>query len=336
MEPNETSGLNSYFHHHIHHQPPPSQPPQNPNPTTTTTTTNGIVSINNPTANANANATVGAASHMVYTGSLPSAVSPTMESVKRKRGRPRKYSTPEQAAAAKRLSSASAPPKKRDHGLSHVAGADGGGGSSKKSQLAALGNAGQGFTPHIITVSAGEDVGQKIMMFMQQSKHELCILSASGSVSNASLRQPATSGGSITYEGRFDILTLAGSYVRTETGGRTGGLSVCLASNDGQIIGGGVGGPLIAGGPIQVIVGSFSVDSKTGGLKHDTSAQFGGSPLSFRPMVDSSNQSMGGGQFMMPSRGMQPTPLHSTDWRVTTGQGLHQSPENGDYDHLQD
>uniref|UniRef100_A0A3Q7IP85 AT-hook motif nuclear-localized protein n=1 Tax=Solanum lycopersicum TaxID=4081 RepID=A0A3Q7IP85_SOLLC len=298
---------------------------------------------------------------MVYTGSLPSAVSPTMESVKRKRGRPRKYSTPEQAAAAKRLSSASAPPKKRDHGLSHVAGADGGGGgSSKKSQLAALGNAGQGFTPHIITVSAGEnsshtiigmsrlkgtsqtsfkngkDVGQKIMMFMQQSKHELCILSASGSVSNASLRQPATSGGSITYEGRFDILTLAGSYVRTETGGRTGGLSVCLASNDGQIIGGGVGGPLIAGGPIQVIVGSFSVDSKTGGLKHDTSAQFGGSPLSFRSMVDSSNQSMGGGQFMMPSRGMQPTPLHSTDWRVTTGQGLHQSPENGDYDHLRD
>ncbi|MCD9640182.1 hypothetical protein HAX54_025327, partial [Datura stramonium] len=44
------------------------------------------------------------------------------------------------------------------------------------------------------------DVGQKIKMFMQQSKHELCILSACGSISNASLRQPATSGGSITYE----------------------------------------------------------------------------------------------------------------------------------------
>lgn len=53
-------------------------------------------------------------------------------------------------------------------------------------------------------------------------------------------------------QGRFDILTLSGSYVRTEIGGRTGGLSVCLASTDGQIIGGGVGGPLIAGGPIQV------------------------------------------------------------------------------------
>ncbi|XP_009763229.1 AT-hook motif nuclear-localized protein 14 [Nicotiana tabacum] len=330
MEPNhETSGLSSYFHHH---QPPP-QPPQNPNPTT-----NGIVQ-NNSTNNSAA-ATTATASHMVYTGSLPSAaVSPPMESVKRKRGRPRKYSTPEQAAAAKRLSSASAPPKKRDHALSRCAGADAAGGSSKKSQLAALGNAGQGFSPHIINVSTGEDVGQKIMMFMQQSKYELCVLSASGSISNASLRQPATSGGSITYEGRFDILTLSGSYVRTEIGGRTGGLSVCLASTDGQIIGGGVGGPLIAGGPIQVIVGSFSVDSKAGGVKNDISQQIGGSPMSsvgFRSVVDSSHQNMGGGQFMMQSRSMQPTPLHQTEWRVSTGQGMHQSPENGDYDHLQD
>lgn len=38
------------------------------------------------------------------------------------------------------------------------------------------------------------------MMFMQQSKREICILSASGTISNASLRQPATSGGNITYE----------------------------------------------------------------------------------------------------------------------------------------
>ncbi|KAK4359866.1 hypothetical protein RND71_022095 [Anisodus tanguticus] len=323
MEANESSGLSSYFHHHHQHH---HQPPQNPNPTTNDSPSNGIVP-NNPTTAA------------VYTGSLPSAVSPAMESVKRKRGRPRKYSTPEQAAAAKRLSSASAPPKKRDHRLSGVVGADGGGSSSMKSQLAALGNAGQSFTPHIISVSTGEDVGQKIMMFMQQSKHELCVLSASGSISNASLRQPATSGGSITYEGRFDILTLSGSYVRTEIGGRTGGLSVCLASTDGQIIGGGVGGPLIAGGPIQVIVGSFSVDLKTGGVKHDTSPQFGGSPISsvgFRSVVDSSNQNMGEGQFMMQSRGMQPAPLHSTDWRVSAGQGMHQSPENGDYGHLQD
>lgn len=41
------------------------------------------------------------------------------------------------------------------------------------------------------------------MLFMQQSRREMCILSASGSISNASLRQPATSGGSITYEVKY-------------------------------------------------------------------------------------------------------------------------------------
>jgi hypothetical protein len=41
--------------------------------------------------------------------------------------------------------------------------------------------------------------------------------------------------------------------VRTELGGRTGGLSVCLSSTDGQIIGGGIGGPLKAAGPVQVL-----------------------------------------------------------------------------------
>lgn len=38
---------------------------------------------------------------------------------------------------------------------------------------------------------------------------------------------------------------------------RTGGLSVSLASPDGRVIGGGVGGMLIAAGPVQVAVSSW-------------------------------------------------------------------------------
>lgn len=55
------------------------------------------------------------------------------------------------------------------------------------------------------------------------------------------------------HQGRFEIISLTGSYVRNELGTRTGGLSVCLSNTDGQIIGGGVGGPLKAAGPVQVI-----------------------------------------------------------------------------------
>jgi len=48
---------------------------------------------------------------------------------------------------------------------------------------------------------------------------------------------------------------LSGSYLVADSGGsrnRTGGLSVSLASPDGRVVGGGVGGVLIAASPVQV------------------------------------------------------------------------------------
>lgn len=235
--------------------------------------------------------------------------------------------------------------------------------SFKKSSL---GNTGQGFTPHIISVAAGEDVGQKIMSLMQQSKQEMCVLSASGSISNASLRQPATSGGNISYEGRFDILSLCGSYVRTDFGGGTGGLSVCLSSNDGQIIGGCIDGPLVAAGPVQVIVGTFAIEGKKESgsvIKGDASTSKLSSPnvgpsvpnLSFLSGQDSSGRNVVGGgdeqqnidgyQFMIPNRNVPVSDWRSSnDSRNTAGydfsgrmnHGGQQSPKNGDYDRFQD
>lgn len=58
-------------------------------------------------------------------------------------------------------------------------------------------------------------------------------------------------------QGEYDIVSLAGSFIRAEQGGKTGGLTVSLSSSDGQIIGGAVGTHLIAAGPVQV--NSFSV-----------------------------------------------------------------------------
>lgn len=57
-------------------------------------------------------------------------------------------------------------------------------------------------------------------------------------------------------QGRFEILSLTGSYTTSENGGikgRTGGLSVSLAGPDGRVIGGGVAGLLMAASPIQVL-----------------------------------------------------------------------------------
>ncbi|XP_014491643.1 AT-hook motif nuclear-localized protein 14 isoform X1 [Vigna radiata var. radiata] len=360
MEPNDNQ-LTSFFHHHHphhhhHHQP---QPPPQAAPPTTASPTNGLL----PNADA---------SHILYPHSVASAVSSQLEPAKRKRGRPRKYGTPEQALAAKKAATASSQSfsgDKKPHSPTFPSSSSF---TSKKSHSFALGNAGQGFTPHVIAVAAGEDVGQKIMLFMQQSRREMCILSASGSISNASLRQPATSGGNITYEGRFEIISLTGSYVRNEIGTRTGGLSVCLSNTDGQIIGGGVGGPLKAAGPVQVIVGTFFIDNKKeSSPKVDASASKLPPPpvsepvssLGFRQSVDSpsgnpirgndEHQAMGGSHFMIQQLGLQGTPPRSTDWarpdsrnssfELTgflsagrTGHGSHQSPENGGYEQIPD
>ncbi|XP_065859492.1 AT-hook motif nuclear-localized protein 9-like [Euphorbia lathyris] len=201
-------------------------------------------------------------SHGVNVGAQSAMQQSQGEVMKRKRGRPRKYG-PDGAVSLALSPTLSThpgtitPTQKRGRGRPP--------GTGRKQQLASLGewlsgSAGMGFTPHIITIAVGEDIATKIMSFSQQGPRAICILSANGAVSTVTLRQPSTSGGTVTYEGRFEILCLSGSYLVTSNGGsrnRTGGLSVSLASPDGRVIGGGVGGMLVAASTVQVIVGSF-------------------------------------------------------------------------------
>lgn len=201
--------------------------------------------------------------HEVSAGAQAVVAAPPGEPVKRKRGRPRKYG-PEGTVSLALSSSSVSPPgptstlPRRGRGRPP--------GSGRKQQLASAGDllsgsAGMGFTPHIINVAVGEDVAAKITSFSQQGSKAVCVLSANGAVNTVTLRQPSSSGGTITYEGRLEILCLSGSFLLTEDSGsrnRMGGLSISLASPDGRVIGGGVGGMLIAASPVQVIVGSFS------------------------------------------------------------------------------
>ncbi|KAL8240413.1 hypothetical protein R6Q59_013768 [Mikania micrantha] len=198
--------------------------------------------------------------------------------VKRKRGRPRKYSpdasvspaamlNPGQAGAeANEFSSPALTSGKKPRGRPP--------GSLNKQHPAASGSPGVGFMPHILDVKAGEDVLAKMMWFSQNSTRALCVLSANGAVSNVTLRQSPTAGGTVTYEGNFEILTLSGSFMVSEVGGqrsRTGGLSVALSGPDGRVLGGNVAGLLTAASPVQVIVGSFvpanQKQNKTGNNK---------------------------------------------------------------------
>ncbi|KAL5215554.1 hypothetical protein ABZP36_006955 [Zizania latifolia] len=193
------------------------------------------------------------------------------ELVKKKRGRPRKYGPDGSIGLGlKPAAAAGAETGGQSGGAGSNSNPDGKRrgrppGSGKKKQLDALGSSGTSFTPHIITVKPNEDVASKIMAFSQQGPRTTCIISANGALCTATLRQPATSGGIVTYEGHFDILSLSGSFLLAEDGdtrSRTGGLSVALAGSDGRIVGGCVAGMLMAATPVQVVVGSFIAEGK--------------------------------------------------------------------------
>ncbi|KAI6707303.1 hypothetical protein NL676_010265 [Syzygium grande] len=193
-------------------------------------------------------------------GELPAVAAGTALPMKKKRGRPRKYGpdgSVTMALSPKPISSSAPSPRGRGRSAGSV--------PKPSFEVENLGewvacSVGANFTPHIITVNTGEDVTMKIISFSQQGPRAICILSANGVISSVTLRQPDSSGGTLTYEGRFEILSLTGSFMPSDTGGtrsRSGGMSVSLASPDGRVVGGGVAGLLVAASPVQVVVGSF-------------------------------------------------------------------------------
>ncbi|XP_059661769.1 AT-hook motif nuclear-localized protein 5 isoform X2 [Cornus florida] len=187
---------------------------------------------------------------------------PPGEPPKKKRGRPRKYG-PGGTNMSLGLSPMSSTPSLGSITQTPRRGRGRPPGSGWKQRLAPLGDwmnssAGLAFTPHVINIAVGEDIATKILSFSQQRARALCILSGSGAVSTVTLHQPTSSGSSVIYE----ILCLSGSYLVAEGGphSRTGGLSISVCSPDGHVIGGGVGGRLIAASSVQVVMCSFVYD----------------------------------------------------------------------------
>ncbi|KAL2558517.1 AT-hook motif nuclear-localized protein 6-like [Forsythia ovata] len=194
-------------------------------------------------------------------------VPPAQTEVKKKRGRPRKYAADGSVVALSPMPISASIPFTGDFSawkpgairpVDHLK-------KKRKLEIESPGGSvaysvGASFTPHVITVNAGEDITMKIISFSQQGSRAICVLAATGAISNVTLRQPNSSGGTLTYEGRFEILSLTGSFMLSDNGltkSRSGGMSVSLAGPDGRVMGGGVAGMLVAAGPVQVVLGSF-------------------------------------------------------------------------------
>lgn len=66
------------------------------------------------------------------------------------------------------------------------------------------------------------------------------------------------SGAIATLHGRFEILSLAGSFLPPPAPPAASGLTIYLAGGQGQVVGGCVVGSLMASGPVVIMAASFS------------------------------------------------------------------------------
>lgn len=110
---------------------------------------------------------------------------------------------------------------------------------------------------HVMEVANGCDIMESVTVFARRRQRGVCILSGSGTVTNVTLRQPASPGAVVTLHGRFEILSLSGSFLPPPAPPAASGLAIYLAGGQGQVVGGSVVGPLLASGPVVIMAASF-------------------------------------------------------------------------------
>ncbi|KAG8488975.1 hypothetical protein CXB51_017074 [Gossypium anomalum] len=110
---------------------------------------------------------------------------------------------------------------------------------------------------HVMEIANGSDVMETVSTFARRRQRGVCILSGNGMVSNVTLRQPGAPGAVVTLHGRFEILSLSGSFLPPPAPSAASCLTIYLAGAQGQVVGGTVVGPLAASGPVVIMVASF-------------------------------------------------------------------------------
>ncbi|CAK7347933.1 unnamed protein product [Dovyalis caffra] len=110
---------------------------------------------------------------------------------------------------------------------------------------------------HVMEIAAGSDIMESVSTFARRRQRGVCILSGTGTVTNVTLKQPASPGAVVTLHGRFEILSLSGSFLPPPAPPAASGLTIYLAGGQGQVVGGSVVGPLLASGPVVVMAASF-------------------------------------------------------------------------------
>ncbi|KAK8477664.1 hypothetical protein V6N13_047080 [Hibiscus sabdariffa] len=110
---------------------------------------------------------------------------------------------------------------------------------------------------HVFEIGDGCDIVESLATFARKRQRGVCIMSVTGTVINVTLRKLPSADAIVPLHGRFEILSLAGSFLPPPAPAATG-LTICVAGEQGQVVGGRVVGPLTCSGPVVILAASFS------------------------------------------------------------------------------
>ncbi|XVF19399.1 hypothetical protein REPUB_Repub11eG0107200 [Reevesia pubescens] len=134
--------------------------------------------------------------------------------------------------------------------------------------------------PVILEISAGSDIIDTIISFACRNHVGVSIISATGSVSNVTLRHPVSHAPALSLHGPFGLLSLSGSFIASSTLSSSSktpqssssstspspcplssplscSFGVTLAGAQGQVFGGIVGGKVMAATQVIVVAATF-------------------------------------------------------------------------------
>lgn len=109
---------------------------------------------------------------------------------------------------------------------------------------------------HILKVASGCNIVNSIASYARCRQGGVSIISGSGNITNVCLSQP--SGEIVNLQGRYQILSLSGSFVLPPAPAEANSLNVFLLGEQGQVVAGSVVGMMIADGPVTIMTALFT------------------------------------------------------------------------------
>lgn len=106
---------------------------------------------------------------------------------------------------------------------------------------------------HVLEVTAGQDILESVARFARRNCVGVNVINGSGAVSTVTIQDPAGADVGLQLQGQFEIISLSGSILPSPSPPAAQWLAVCLAGEQGQVVGGRAVGPMVAATMVVIV-----------------------------------------------------------------------------------